>query len=202
MTVYEKIDNLLYQRGMSRRELARKAGIKETTLASVFARQPENFPIRYLKPIAEVLGVHWNDLAGYERVEFQQPDRPPLFVGYDRPDLKEKLNVYGAISDGEYQSSIPAKIYPRMRKIYNVNSSGDFYIPEPIEYTKTCVIAMMDYLNQRGVMELFRYAGELTMNDDYLAANEYDGEAEEWQEDAPQTAAEPSPGSDLTDAGK
>lgn len=202
MTVYERIDNLLYQRGMSRRELARKAGIKETTLSSVFARQPENFPIRYLKPIAEVLGVHWNDLAGYERIEYKFPGREPEFFAYDRPDLAETLDAYGAASDGEYRRSRPVKIYPRMKKVYNVKPPKGIPLNEPIEYTKTCVIAMMDYLNQRGVMELFRYAGELTMNDDYLAVNEYDGEAEEWQEDAPQTAAEPSPGSDQTDAGK
>ena len=65
MTVYENIDMCLAQRGISRRQLARMAGIKETTLASCFARRPEHFPLKYGKAIAKVLGVDVDELYSY-----------------------------------------------------------------------------------------------------------------------------------------
>ena len=64
MTIYEKIDKLLEEQHMSRRELARRAGIKETTLAAAFARRPEHFPLKFAKPISEVLGVSLDTLYG------------------------------------------------------------------------------------------------------------------------------------------
>jgi lambda repressor-like predicted transcriptional regulator len=65
MTVYENIDKHIKARGISRRELARRAGIKETTLAACFARRPEHFPLKYGRAIAEVLDVDLDELYGY-----------------------------------------------------------------------------------------------------------------------------------------
>ena len=57
MTVYERIDRLLRERGMSRRKLAHQAGINETTLASIFARRPKEFPYKNLLKVSMALGV-------------------------------------------------------------------------------------------------------------------------------------------------
>lgn len=206
MTVYERIDDLLFERGMSRRELARQAGIKETTLASVFARRPEVFPTRYLKPIAKVFGLQWEELAGYAPIDTVIPDKNGGAIfrfGYERPDIEEQLQTHGAASDGEIMRARPQTIRKRMKQVYKVTMAYDENgrAIEPIEFAKTCVIEMMEYLNQRGIFELFRYAGELTQNDAYLAHNEFDTEVTPCPEDAPQTAAEPNPASDLTGGG-
>lgn len=65
--IYENIDRLLKERHMSRRKLARLAGIKETTLASAFVQRPEHFPRERAERIAEVLHVSVKDLYGSHR---------------------------------------------------------------------------------------------------------------------------------------
>lgn len=64
MTVYERIDNILKERGISRRQLARMAGIKEPTIGSIFAKRAEPFPRKQLGPIAEALGMTTDELEG------------------------------------------------------------------------------------------------------------------------------------------
>lgn len=55
--VYDKLDELLRQRGWSRRKLAMEAGINLNTMSALFARRPEPLPDKYLRPMAEALGV-------------------------------------------------------------------------------------------------------------------------------------------------
>lgn len=62
MSIYDNIDRLLEERHMSRRKLARLAGIKETTLASAFSNRPEHFPRERAEKIAEVLEVPVEEL--------------------------------------------------------------------------------------------------------------------------------------------
>lgn len=62
MSIYENIDRLLKERHMSRRKLARLAGIRETTLASAFSNRPEHFPRERAEKIAEVLEVPVEEL--------------------------------------------------------------------------------------------------------------------------------------------
>jgi len=64
MSVYDNIDSILKEKRMSRRRLARLAGIKETTLQACFARRPEHFPLKYAMAIAEVLDVDIANLYG------------------------------------------------------------------------------------------------------------------------------------------
>ena len=72
MTVYENIDKLIKARGISRRELARMAGIKETTLAACFSRRPEHFPLKYGRAIAAVLDVDLDELYGHTAKNIMQ----------------------------------------------------------------------------------------------------------------------------------
>lgn len=65
MTPYERIDEILNSRQLSRRALARLAGIKETTLAGLFARKPEVFPDKYLDAISKALNVSKAYLQGF-----------------------------------------------------------------------------------------------------------------------------------------
>ena len=65
MTIYERIDEILKERQLSRRALARLAGIKETTLAGLFARKPDVFPEKYIEAISNALNVSANYLQGF-----------------------------------------------------------------------------------------------------------------------------------------
>ena len=57
MDMYRKIDEILKQKNMSRRQLAIAAEIPESTLAAAFARKSARFSPVYLYRIAKVLGV-------------------------------------------------------------------------------------------------------------------------------------------------
>lgn len=71
MTVYDRIDMILKERRISRRKLARKTGIPESTLASAFVRRPEHFPAKYIQAIANALDVPWQILVAGTDVQNQ-----------------------------------------------------------------------------------------------------------------------------------
>lgn len=66
-SIYDRINRELKARKMTRRELAARAGINESTLGSLFHRKSEYFPTKYTKAIAKVFDMPWEDLAGYVR---------------------------------------------------------------------------------------------------------------------------------------
>lgn len=68
MTIYERIDQYRAEKKLSRRKLARLAGINENTFAAMFMRKPAQFPEKYLQAIAEVLGVSVYELKGFKVV--------------------------------------------------------------------------------------------------------------------------------------
>lgn len=67
VSIYDRINRELKARKMTRRELAARAGINESTLGSLFHRKSEYFPTKYTKAIAKVFDMPWEDLAGYVR---------------------------------------------------------------------------------------------------------------------------------------
>ena len=62
LPIYDNIDKLLKERGMSRRQLAIKAGIGEGTISTAFTRRSTMFHPRNLQKIADVLDVTIEDL--------------------------------------------------------------------------------------------------------------------------------------------
>lgn len=64
MSISEKIDNLLKDRNMSRRQLAIKAGISPSTLQSAMERG-KNFSIEMLQKIAEALSLSFHEFYIY-----------------------------------------------------------------------------------------------------------------------------------------
>lgn len=69
MRIYDRIDEILAEKKMSRRKMARLAGIPETTIASAFTRKPERFPIEYIVKIAKALEIPWQELVAGTDVE-------------------------------------------------------------------------------------------------------------------------------------
>lgn len=62
---YELLDDILRDKGMSRRKLAQLAGISENTLSAAFRRRSKNFPIENVQKIASVLNIEWWKLMGW-----------------------------------------------------------------------------------------------------------------------------------------
>ena len=75
-TIFDRIDRILVDKRMSRRKLARLAGIPETTLASAFSRRPNKFPVEYTQRIAAALDVPLDSLIELEYTE-DGPRIPP-----------------------------------------------------------------------------------------------------------------------------
>lgn len=62
--ICDKIDELREERGLSRREIARRAGINQNTFGSYFKRKRGNFPEEQIEAVARVLGVSPATLKG------------------------------------------------------------------------------------------------------------------------------------------
>lgn len=62
--ICDKIDELRAERGLSRREIARRAGINENTFASYFKRKRGSFPEEQIEAVARVLEVPTPALKG------------------------------------------------------------------------------------------------------------------------------------------
>ena len=63
---WKLIDKRLSDLKMSRRQLALKAGIKESTMSMWFVRRTEKIPYKYVRSMAKVLGVDEVDLQWSE----------------------------------------------------------------------------------------------------------------------------------------
>ena len=59
---YERIDELLAERHMSRRQLALAAGLSVNNISGWFTRRTKKVPMKHIKAIADVLGVHYWEL--------------------------------------------------------------------------------------------------------------------------------------------
>ena len=67
--VYDKIDELLRERGMSRRQLAKQAGITTSNMSALFMRKPVPLKEKYIRAIAEALDV---DLSTFDNDRLEQ----------------------------------------------------------------------------------------------------------------------------------
>ena len=74
--VYDKIDEILKERKISRRKLAMMAGININTMSALFARRPERFPDKYLEKIASALSVSIAELKGANLSLFPSAETP------------------------------------------------------------------------------------------------------------------------------
>ena len=63
---YDRIEELLQKKGLSKRQLAIKAGVPYQTVISAFRRKSEGFSLEYKTKIAEALEVNLSDLYGFQ----------------------------------------------------------------------------------------------------------------------------------------
>lgn len=67
--MYDRIEDILKQKNMSKRQLAINAGIPYQTIVSAFRRRSEGLSLEYKLKIADVLQVKISDLYGWDEDE-------------------------------------------------------------------------------------------------------------------------------------
>lgn len=90
MTVCERIDSVLKERGMSRRKLAERANIPPSSLQSALSRNT-GLSLDMLLPISDVLGLSVEFLSGVEEPPKLTPDEVQAM--YDDFSLDEKIRL-------------------------------------------------------------------------------------------------------------
>ena len=102
-TLYDRIEYLLQQKGMTKKALAVQAGIPYTTLMSAFQRGKGSMSPDYVNQIAKVLGVSLSDLMNWDNEE------TILSAGI-------KMLDYAKLSDPE--------VYSMLCEYYQLNEAG------------------------------------------------------------------------------
>ncbi|MCG7410599.1 helix-turn-helix transcriptional regulator [Paenibacillus sp. ACRRX] len=64
MTLQEKLNQLMEQRGINRPELAKGSGVPYTTIVALFDKGADNIKLSTLRKLSDFFGVTLDDLAG------------------------------------------------------------------------------------------------------------------------------------------
>lgn len=120
--IYRKINELLIEHGMTKKELAVKAGIPYSTLVSAFNRDTGNLSVRNIAKIASALNVSVNALLGWEYVgtdkdgvEVYSPTDMEAFFNtrpVDEPHNEEEPNSASKVSPKEALNAAFDKLNP------------------------------------------------------------------------------------------
>ena len=111
MTTCEKIDSILSEKGMSRRQLAIKAGIPPSSLQSALSRN-KGLSLDMLFPISEVLKLDVEELVSNSLDSLDSLDEPPevkkKFAYFDKREflLNSMLDIVNKIGDKDIASLI------------------------------------------------------------------------------------------------
>lgn len=114
---YGMLDSLLAERGMSRRRLAKLAGISVNTLSSAFRRESKNLSIENVMKIANALKVDWRELMGLgDSVQSEcttKEDKPKMKVTLIyKPEQNElmlfKRCIWVTMSKNEIPHELPS----------------------------------------------------------------------------------------------
>ena len=94
MDTIDKVEELLKQNGISKREMARRLRIPASTFARYFAKpHREHLPYRIGIPIADALGIDPNELYdnSIPKVVIAQPTEPLVFLTPEEQKDPKKL---------------------------------------------------------------------------------------------------------------
>lgn len=107
---YDRIDELLKEKGISRRQLARMLEISESTFTSAFIRNSrKSFSIEMASAIAGILGVELGEIAALETRPAAMGEIPETEVDY--------LQKMTALSEGVFRLREGNEAKLRMRDI-------------------------------------------------------------------------------------
>ena len=91
VTVFDIIQKLLDEKGLSVRRLAQLAKMAPTTLESIMTRKPKWVSVARLESIARVFQLHWTDLFEPGREEYVTDTNPPKVSSYIKAEQAEEI---------------------------------------------------------------------------------------------------------------
>lgn len=191
MNIYDRIDEILKEKRMSRRQLAQLAGIPESSLAAAFARKSK-MSMERLAKIAHALHVSPEELnpainvmddLKYDSERMQRHfDEQEMHVFYLSQVCDELMQ--NGVLDKLNSPSCMDNLYTILALALALNEEGQ----EKVRQYMVDINKIPEYVN----------VGVRVMKDKINKALE---EVKPCQEDAQPTAAEPNPGSDQMDVG-
>ena len=101
---YDRVDALLKEAGMSRRQLAIKCGIAPGTMSNWYARATKNIPFQQIQKMASVLNVPWYEIMGLDEIEEGTYARLPTIKEIENDDDVE-IPVYDKSGEHLYTAS-------------------------------------------------------------------------------------------------
>lgn len=156
-TVYDVIDWLREAHGLSIRKVAALASISPTTLTSMLDRRPAKVTFRTLDAIAQVFGLHWEDLYNYEDEHVPEVDatgKVPSFINAE--DLKRIMSRLKDLSVSPVKATRSLNTRRPERK--TTSSSEEF---------RRSIHFVLERLNNDGLMEAMRRILELEKEERY-----------------------------------
>lgn len=96
MTMTEKLDLLMREKGLNKAELARESGIPYMTIVNFYVKGTENVKRSTLLRLASFFGVTVDFLAVDEETRRDHPKLPPLatdIIGSERSTTRPRLNT-------------------------------------------------------------------------------------------------------------
>lgn len=168
-SVYDVIEVLRRSRNYTLKEVASRASISYTTLASMMSRRPEKIAKNTLAKIGWVFGLEWYKLLGREQ-EFAPLERE----NYGRNINGERIS---AMMDEKMVESVLRNILGEAYEyVLSAVKSGWQYQIEPYDNLMRirprnkraqfmmCVDMVFDKLNDDGIVEAMRHMLELSQN--------------------------------------
>ena len=175
-SVYDVIDILRTWRNFTMKELADRASISYTTLASIMKRRPEKIALNTLERIGWAFGLEWYKLLGRES-EYRPKEAyrgrnvngERISATMDEPMIRSVLqNIIGE----DYEKVIE---WTEAGKKVLIRTSEDFERIKRRDLRgqfNMCVDLVFDNLSEAGVVEAMRYILELSQNPKYCKSTD------------------------------
>lgn len=194
MDVYDRIDMILKERRMSRRQLAIAAGIPESSFAAAFSRRSK-MVLENLEKIARVLEVSPGDLEPSIKPLIEIAEDNSIMVDYyeRQTAIIEYMSVVNAeMKENRLLDRFHFKDEAKQNLLYSILSCA-------LILNKDGLNKVVEYmLDTSKIIEYQDVGARIVSKKVHNAIREVDI----WPEDVPPTAAEHNPGSDQTGAGK
>ena len=193
MDIYDRIDAILQEKHMSRRQLAQNAGLNNSSLAAAFARR-SRMPPDNLEKIAKALETSPVDLDPRYKTIAQLIHRAEKESEYYAEQSARFAIIEGYVrefkNDGFFAK---LKDTPKVNDLYDISAAAFALNAEG----RARAIQYLFDLNR--IPEYFDFGSAMITD---MIIPYYTEEVTPCPEDAPQTAAEHSPDSAQMDAGK
>ena len=145
VTVFDIIEKLLVEKGLSVRRLAQLAKMAPTTLESIMTRKPKWVSTARLETIAKVFQLHWTDLFEPGREEYVTDTNPPKVSAYIKKEEAEEIVDRALEKSGEgFAFAFDVHVEPQRKQ-------ND----DEVLFRKS-VNAILNRLNSDGLLEAMR----------------------------------------------